>query len=612
MLVREITEINSEWWADDKWSFVLSPGKELVEKPVTIDFEKICLSIGGLENSIVMNDLKQLAVCWIGGLDGRRKSAPATVLNKIRIIARFYRGVSKEGVERLCLLTQKKVEEILFNHILSDTKNLRTVSFVCSVIRDLYLFKDWLVDGLPKDPFTLTIRGRLLSGLHNGDRWNAPDEPSSLLLLAKALEIIDSLPGLVLPRLRLYAQYVAEANKIGLDSKKRVSNYVLNKFSKMIAVGIDGLDRERQFYNGLDLNRPADLALLVKRLQDACFVVLTYTSGFRVSELRRMTSKSLIWREHINGDRYPYLVARRSKKRYSAYDNSSGGTLDSNPWVISPGGVKAFAVLVELSALVRDRSGVDNVWACYAGNGLWPLRSSVKRVSVPSGGVFNSRLNKFAIFVGLTDASGWKYRLHSHMGRKHFARYIVKRDRSGLGALALQYSHASAVSVDVSYAMPDAEFRRLIQDELATAMDSVVQELAGQDPERIYYSNKSGRSVQRFMGSFVKEKDAKRLIATGTLLIPCQWGYCDYEKTQSSCSGGELPNPVRRTPEVCSSCPNFIATSVHEQWWREYLNDSERVLKLSSIPKQTVELLKARAEKAREVLSFIGGGDKRG
>lgn len=609
MLIREISDMHKDQELDSSWSFIVDPGTEPIESQVLIDFERLYLSIGGLERAVVINDLKQMTRCWIEGLDGRRKNSPKTALNKVRVVARFYCGMHKEGVEKLSLLTPRKVEAVLVNHVLpgSKLKNTRTVSFILSVVRDLYLFNGWLEDGLIKDPLSFSVRSRLLSGLEYGKRWSAPDEPSSLLLLKKAMDVLEVLPNLVLPRLKIYVQAVTEANSLGLDSKRSVSNYAVERLSGVESSDFNNIAGQSDSYCALSLSKPAHLALLVKRLQDACFIVLTYTSGFRVSELRRMTSKSLIWREHINGEKYPYLIARRSKRRYSALDNNSGVQNDNNPWVLSPAGVRAFSVLTDIASVIKERSGVDNIWACYSGNGLWPLRTSVKKVSIPSGGAFNLRLNKFARFAGLTKDTGWNYKLHTHMGRKHFARFVVKRDRSGLGALALQYSHVSPASVDISYAMPDLEFRRLIQNELAEVMSDVVADLSQQNPVNLF--NSKGRST-RFFGSSVRGVDVKRLISQGSILIPCQWGYCDYERTLSACAGGELPNPVRRTPEICSNCPNFIASSIHAQWWEEYLSDSEKLLKLSAIPNQVAQILKARADKAREILKVIGGDNE--
>jgi len=211
----------------------------------------------------------------------------------------------------------------------------------------------------------------------------------------------------------------------------------------------------------------------------------------------------------------------------------------------------------------------------------------------------------------LTALDGWKFKLHSHMGRKHFARFVVKRDRGALGDLAIQYSHATAVSVDISYAMPDGEFKRLVYEELAEAMDSVVEDLSGLSESQVYSASMADGSsrIQKFLGRVLRDSDVKRLLAAGTKLIPCQWGYCLYDEKSSACQGGrELPNPINRSPDICSSCSNFHATPVHYLWWEEYRQDSLRVLSWSGMPEQVVKVVKARLDKAVEVLDVIAKG----
>lgn len=594
-------------FSDEAWRFNYDGGHAVVDKSVVIDFTRICRENNGITDPEAIVDIKRMAYCWLKGVDGRDFIGPSSVRNKVRIISRFYRAVLAEGKEKICLLTSKAVEHILFDHFMKGKSKLnsRTVGQIMTVVRDLYIFRDWLEDGLRNDPFPELTRKRIVCELGEGVRWSAPDEPSVLLLLSGSLDVIRDLPDLVIPKYREYIAAVSQANLLGLDTKKRVAAYVKGVMERRENTTTVIREPMRKLLSCYNLDRPADLALLIKRIQDACFVVLSYTSGFRASELRRIGSDSLVTRRHINGSEYPYLIARRSKRRYSALNNSSGGDRDINPWIISPGGVEAYKVLVEIAEPVRARSGVDNLWACYAGNGLWPLRKITQKVSVPDAATFNARLNKLARFLGLTEEAGWKHKLHTHMGRKHFARFIVKRDRRGLGALALQYSHTSAISVDISYAMPDVEFRRLVEEELSSVMDTVLKELSEVKDEEMYHSVKGGQSIKAVRGTLLKERDAKKLISSGTLIVPCQWGYCHYESSKSACEGGELPNPANRCPDVCSSCANFFVSPNQAVWWKEYLDDSKKILKLSSLPKQTKELVESRAHKATEILNVI-------
>jgi hypothetical protein len=193
------------------------------------------------------------------------------------------------------------------------------------------------------------------------------------------------------------------------------------------------------------------------------------------------------------------------------------------------------------------------------------------------------------------------------MGRKHFARFIAKRDRTGLGALAIQYSHASAVSVDISYAMPDREFYRMIKDELSEAMSSVVNSLVQTDERNIFTvgGEKIKKVVERFRGISITTLESKRLLTSGAMIHPCQWGYCYYEKASSSCQGGVMPNPIERSPEVCAGCRNFIATPEHAVWWREFMEDSNKVLSLAGVPQQLRAVVSKRISMAREILDVI-------
>jgi hypothetical protein len=195
------------------------------------------------------------------------------------------------------------------------------------------------------------------------------------------------------------------------------------------------------------------------------------------------------------------------------------------------------------------------------------------------------------------------------MGRKHLARFIAKRDRSALGDLAQHYSHLNAESIDVSYARPDSEFRRMVKEELASEMAQVAADLLGTKSESVYChdTEKNEGRIGTFLGELKSSRDAKLLLASGSLLIPCQWGLCLYKQETSACDGTVVkPNPANRTPEICSACSNFMATPKHSLWWEEHKMDSLRVLMEVDLPTQTKELMNKRLVMADNVLKIIG------
>lgn len=597
----------------DEWRFTYSRDEDFVDGEVVIKWRVLESGLDGNSYSEFKHDIRRVAACWLLLVDDCRPIGPKTIVRKLYVLRRFYKAVIKSGYSSLKLLTPKLVRGLVSEELIyvgrEDEVNAASASNYISIVRQLFILSKWLEGGLSKDPYPSLMRDGVVSKLRPAAYWSAPEEPMALLLVRKAIEVVRELPCEVLPRYLTYIQAVKDANDMGLDKKKDVSSFAQKflageKFSDTPVLG--------KLLNSYSASRPADLARLIKRIQEACFIIIAFTSGPRVSEIRRLNSKSLMYRRHINGEEYPFIFAKRSKRKYSHINKSSTLARESDdPWILSPAGVEAFQTLVAISRPIKERSGIDNLWVCHSGNGLWPLRRTTTAVSITSSGRFNERLNNFAEFVGLTALDGWKFKLHSHMGRKHFARFVVKRDRGALGDLAIQYSHATAVSVDISYAMPDVEFKRLVYEELAEAMDSVVEDLSGLSESQVYSASMADGSsrIQKFLGRVLRDSDVKRLLAAGTKLIPCQWGYCLYDEKLSACQGGrELPNPINRSPDICSSCSNFHATPVHYLWWEEYKQDSLRVLSWSGIPEQVVKIVKARLDKAVEVLGIIAKG----
>ncbi|MDI2589817.1 hypothetical protein POF45_00005, partial [Pseudomonas sp. 681] len=435
--------------------------------------------------------------------------------------------------------------------------------------------------------------------------WEAPPEPVCIYLLRSAIRFLDVMTEELLRIFFKYVFAVEEAKGQGLVTKKKIS-----AFANAVLKGENfpsGSEFDTLIKN-LKADKPNDIASLLNHLQTACFVIISYTSGPRVSEIRRASTESLKYVRHIKGREFPYYYAARSKKRFSGDRNVSNATEDESPWVLSPAGVIAFGVLKRLSEPARAKSKKDNLWLVTAGNALWPFNAR-QGYSVISSTAINKRLNSFAVFMNLKSTIGWEGRLYSHMGRKHFARFIAKRDRAALGDLALQYSHTSAYSVDISYAKPDSEFRRLLKEEFNVEMESVALELAGLSPQQIFHNvgaKFESRTIGKFVGQVRSIKEIRILLSRGTILVPCQWGVCMYRQETSACKGSKQePNPENRSPSTCVGCLNFIATPKHRLWWQNYKDDSLRFLRQSNLPQQTRLILTSRLEECEEVLRII-------
>lgn len=585
-----------------------SKSNSVADKIVVIDWKGL-LGANGDQKAINNNYselLKLLAAGLILGLDG--SYASSTIKQRIIWLRGFFWHLQTDGYEILSIVDAFTVSKILskctaVNSVISKA----TLDQRINILNQAHRLRFFTGIGFAGDPITKRSLAKINLKLRESIYWEAPPEPVCIYLLREAIRFIDQYAERIIELFTIYTVTVDKALANGCGTKKQISNYVNS-------IATD--DIYRSLLNTIEEARnwspsSASLAKLLKLTFTACFIVITFTSGPRVSELRRASSKSLRSRKHDNGMVYFYYHAVRSKLRFSSHTNvSSNDELDHDPWILAPAAVNAFQTLIKLSEPFREKSGIDNLWLTTRGNALWPFNPK-KGFTVMSSSRVNAKMNQFADFIDLSKETKWTGKLHSHMGRKHLARFVAKRDRAMLGELALQYSHLSPQSVDISYARPDSEFRRMVQEELVKEMDFIGRELLLSDPDRLYQSdsNNAGNRVSKFLGELRLSKDVKLLVSSGTILFPCQWGVCLYREETSACRGSKsAPNVITRTPKVCADCSNFFATSRHRLWWEEYRQDSFRILKQNNIPLQTKLLLRERVEKAEQVLTALEEG----
>jgi len=595
---------------DDVWVFANPSRDSTADRPTRFNWPDL-LTAPYMLSPHYARLLKLVIACLLSGLAGVTYS-PATAKVKLQSIRRFFFCAFQRGFPALATMTALQAQKIVGELFLSSgeaiicKKTAEQYMFIINQVHRLSLFTG---DGFDSEPFPRKVRKKASFACQDLRAWDAPPNPASFYLLRKAMNFIDCFSESVI---RIYEKYIDAVNHMkykGVISRGAVARYA---DKAILDEAFDCGAGADQFMHTLKASRQQDVAILLGHIQTACFIVITFTTAPRMSEVRRAKVGSINKRKHYTGKEYYYYSAARSKKRYSAdLEKSDGDQGEDAPWVLSSAAVTAYQTLIRLSSPARLSSGLDNLWLVSPGDSLWPFFSSAG-FSVLSGCSLNLRLNKFAKFIGLSEATGWDGSLHSHMGRKLFARFVAMRDRSALGDLAVQYSHTSAYSVDISYAKPGAEFRRLVKDELAQEMEVAMLDLVGVESNMIY-TTKGGdlksKSIVRFAGEIRSTKDVLLLLGRGVKLIPCQWGACNYKQEFSACEGSkEEPNPEKKTPEVCGRCSNFLATPKHEIWWQQYRDDSLKWLSLSGLPDQTRHVLSVRLQQAEQILSVIASG----
>lgn len=606
-LIANLAEIGINYDADI-WALP-SNATSPADTVVTINWQKFL----GLQNNVQSLNhsysvfLKHLTAGLILGLDGY--FASSTIKQRMSWLKGFLWKLQKSGHEVLSIVDAFTVSRILSEDI-NITRPITKSTFEqrINTLNQAHRMRFFTGTGFAGDPITKRSLVRIKYKLRVSTYWEAPPEPVCLFLLRESIRFIESYSKIIIDEFLNYINNVNNAIADGCNTKKRVSRYVNSIITE---------ENYRAFLEKIHEAKdwspsPASLRKLVRLTFTACFIVITFTSGPRVSEIRRACSKSLKPKKHNNGSIHFYYHATRSKHHFSAETKTSlSNNSEQAPWILAPAAVDAFRILIRLSEPFRKKSGIDNLWLTTQGNALWPFNPK-SRFTVISSSRININLNQFSEFTDLNKTLKWSGRLHSHMGRKHLARFVAKRDRSMLGELAQQFSHVSPRSVDISYAQPDSEFRRMVQEELVKEMNYIGNELLLTDPNQVFTVDSSSTSnrIGKFLGEFRSSKDVKLLISSGILLFPCQWGVCLYREETSACRGSKTqPNFISRTPTTCSSCSNFFATSMHYQWWDDYCKDSDRILKQNNIPIQTKLLLKERLATAKVILSALAGGE---
>jgi len=340
---------------------------------------------------------------------------------------------------------------------------------------------------------------------------------------------------------------------------------------------------------------------LVDRLYDACFVVIAYLVGARVSEILGLQLGCVEYHAPATGERpFAYLAGR-------IYKTARGTQGDAHRWVAPEPVVRAITVMERLSEPLRRRSGRTDLWLITSSTGL--IGPAVE-ISLPSGATINRRLNElFAPFIGLPLHEGELWHLNTHQGRKTFARFVGKRDRTGLHALQAHFGHVTRVMTDRGYVGTDFSLDDLIdrhaQEETRAALEEMLTASA--------LGGKAGRAIaarSRFRGR-TRDGDVQAYVnflmaETDLRLGVCDWGYCVYRPETSACFGGEAgPNPALRNETICATCANFAVTDRHRPVWEARRARNMQLLDLQMLDPGSRALATARIAECDRILAAL-------
>lgn len=342
------------------------------------------------------------------------------------------------------------------------------------------------------------------------------------------------------------------------------------------------------------------LNFMVDRVADACFVVIAYLVGARASEILSLKAGCIAHEGGTATDSaHAWLVG-------SIHKGASQAKGKPHRWIAPQPVVRAIEVLERLSAPLRTISGQPLLWLFQAPNGN-AIRTSDIPVRPIAAGTINRRLNtRLMPFLGLPDYEGAPWHVSTHQGRKTFARFIGRRDRTGLFALQKHLGHITRAITDRGYVGTDFELADLIDAQVVEETRHALEELLV--APRL--AGKAGRMLSERSPFRGRVRDGEFdayvdtiLADTGMRLGICDWGYCLYRQENAACRGDERgANPVLRTQSTCASCANFVVSEKHRPVW---VARRQRNLDLMTLPldPESAKLARDRVDECDRVLA---------
>jgi len=574
------------------WDFPLSSGRRFTDP----EYASLCETTKKLIATVRTRSL-------FTGLPQRARTAVGHFVHMRPLL----RWMDREGFSRF---SELDIEAVLkFRHTLSERKGRRggcllpiTLTGYFEVLSYLYRLRDELGDGLIVDPF-VGRSPRQAAGAF-GSEHHGPYTPDAIAvpLVQQSIEFLESGAIDVLRAREIYAATMAQA----LQRIRENGNCNRSALDALAAIPIHtprGLQR---------IFRIQDLCDLIEMLYAACFVVISYLVGARVSEVLHLRAGCVESRatHGVTGATSIDVMTGTLFKHDSGYYGRP------HEWVIPEVASHAVTVLEALSSPNRARKSRPELWlrprsrTRAAGAREWQYSPcGGHSFGVIATSTITHSLQRYIRWLNLPLSDGKPWPLTAREGRKTFARFAALRDRTCLYALAQHLGHRERAMTDTGYAGTDYALEREVRAEVLEQSVAAWEHMLS-TPQ---LGGRAGREIlakrPQFRGTRMKSElksYARSLVEAGLVLGICDYGYCVYRQEYSACRGtGAGPNPVFREPSTCARCLNFAVSSPHRPYWLDQSHRCEALLREPALPTQTLKIARERLEEANAILRSI-------
>lgn len=534
---------------------------------------------------------------------GRRNVHESTVVRVFNMERTLIRWMIMQGYRRFADLDRDGCERFLAAMAQrpgakpGKTVTIMTLQHYANLLRLLYLQGSKYPEVTIEDPFP-----GVTPPFMRRDRGWLPYTPDAVAvsLVSAALRLIGQ-PADDVIALQIQAQTAYDHALASGISQTKAGFIVTDTIAPFV---FSTLPAEDAPWHDAPVTSTKQVRYLADRIYDACFVVIAYLVGARVSEILGLQVGCV--EQHPSGDggeSFAYLVGQ-------IYKTAPGADGEAHRWVAPAPVERAILVMEQLTVRLRAQTRRSELFLVMASTGLV---GPAARIELPILSTILRRLNTlFAPFIDMPEHEGERWHLNTHQGRKTFARFVGKRDRTGLHALQAHFGHVTRAMTDRGYVGTDFALDELVdrhaQEETRAALEEVLTAtaLAGKGGRMIAARSQfRGRTrdgnVQAYVRFLMEETDLR--------LGVCDWGYCVYRVETAACLGDERgPNPVLRTESTCLTCANFAVTARHRPVWQARRDRNADLLDQSGLDPTSRRLAETRVAECDRILAELDHG----
>ncbi|MNI03675.1 hypothetical protein D3C73_565780 [compost metagenome] len=519
----------------------------------------------------------------------------SSFLARVKAVRRISRWMILHGLWRFSQLSGENIISFMKDRkgrVKGDPPADKTLEVWVLLFEDLWLCREHYTSALKFDPTPL--RSEIIARCRpaRSNHYKPLPEEAALALIRDAIEWLDEFGPYIIELVKEFWHNAIQSSKMSRSKKYRdeIPHYEkLKTDSKFLKI--------HEMLCEQNETRVRDVILkAVVHTEGAAITALLFLVGMRARELARLDVDCIEAQIEDDATEVKYLRGIAAK--------TSGR---SRRWAIFDPIPSIIDLLIKLRAEVREKQQIKALLVI----GYRPLSTPNQLASRWDPSHVGLRLRQFANASYRRDRPAVT-RLHPHAARKTFAKLAVKRDKRALEPVSWHFGHAYKEFTDGIYVGIDIELVEMLAEEerleLVRSLEHLLlcERLAGKGAKSLADARENFFRGHKSLSTLVT-----KLIKEQVKIAPCDWGYCIYSKSLSACEGSDIgPNPIKRSPDVCAGCSNFVVTPEHLSWWKFRAQREEEFLQQPNISVQSIDIVEHRLFNSRRIINAIESSKK--